>query len=157
LWYRKPFNNFGDYRWQCTWYCKGRVGEVLRINLAVTGNAGDWTGTYSSTANRVDANGNATGQTTTVHLETNGSNPRANSVSVFKYWVGPPYVEVGGYYGHVVYIEKVSGGKVTFTDSNGSDRAVRTVTEDIRVFYTRYNEKQLPSGAASAFKGYLYF
>jgi hypothetical protein len=155
LWYRKPFNNFGDYRWQCTWYCKGRVGEVLRINLNVTGNAGDWTGTYSSTANRVDANGNATGQTVTVHKETSGSNPRSGSVAVFKFWVSDGLGNAD-YFGHVLYVERVANGRVYYSDSYKRRESVVFADMTIGEFYTQYDGRDLPAGANSAFKGYLY-
>jgi surface antigen len=156
LWYKSPFNSFP--RLQCTWFCKGRVGEALRINFIVSGNAAQWF-TNSSTANRVDASGVTTGQSVTVHKETNGNNPRAGSVAVFNFWVGPPNVSPGDYYGHVIYIEKVENGTVYFSHSSGS-KGPRTGSATISSFISMYNDQpaQYINGVKQpVFRGYLYF
>lgn len=90
--YNKTVNPFAQSNLygQCTWYAWGRANEVKGTKLPCRGDAKSW---YSVAAN----NGYSVGST-----------PRKNSIAVWS----------NGTYGHVAYVEKVSGNNVTITESN---------------------------------------
>ncbi len=90
--YNKTVNPFAQSNLygQCTWYSWGRANEVKGTKLPCRGDAKSW---YSVAAN----NGYSVGST-----------PRKNSIAVWS----------NGTYGHVAYVEKVSGNNVTITESN---------------------------------------
>lgn len=75
---------------QCTWYCWGRTYELTGISMPCRGNASTWYSTASS-------NGYTVSQT-----------PRENSIAVWN----------GGGYGHVAFVESVSGSNVIISESN---------------------------------------
>ena len=80
---------------QCTWYCWGRAMEKCGVDLTFGGNAGDW---YNNAKNA----GFSVGPTA-----------RENSICVFR--------DVGSSlagYGHVAFIEKISGTTAYYTEGN---------------------------------------
>lgn len=81
---------------ECTWYCRGRFYEVYGVDNIGEGDAANW-----ATCNLY---GKASRDTSSKTL-------RAKSIAVFS----------GGSFGHVVFIESLSGGKVFFSESNGSN------------------------------------
>ncbi|OAA93756.1 SH3 domain-containing protein [Clostridium coskatii] len=83
------------YTGQCTWFTYGRVLEKLGIALPSQfyGNAVDWW--YANASSNVYAY---------------GSEPKANSIVV---WGGGPHG-----YGHVGFVEEVSGDTVYFNEGN---------------------------------------
>lgn len=86
---KNPFAQSNLYG-QCTWYAWGRANEVKGKSLPCRGDAKTW---YSVAKN----NGYSVGST-----------PKKNSIAVWS----------SGTYGHVAYVEKVSGNNVTITESN---------------------------------------
>lgn len=93
--YSAPSNNFPlspINNGNCTWYAYGRTLEVYGqgFGAASFGNAGDW-------FNNARARGLSTGST-----------PKAGSIICWG----------GGGYGHVAFVEEVSGSTVTWTESN---------------------------------------
>jgi surface antigen len=90
--YNKTLNPFAQANLygQCTWYAWGRANEVTGKNIPCRNNAKTW---YDVARN----NGYSV-----------GSVPKANSIAVWS----------KGEYGHVAYVEAVSGNNVTITESN---------------------------------------
>ena len=85
-----PFTQAG-YDGQCTWFAWGRAYEKLGINLKFEGNAGTWWGVNKAN-----------------NYFSYGSTPRANSLAVWS----------GGGFGHVAFVEEVSGSNVLFNEAN---------------------------------------
>jgi len=90
------------YWGECTWYCWGRAYEKCGVKLSwstndVFGNAKDW---YK--------NAKAWAETHDVEYSV-GTEPRTNSIAV----------STSGYYGHVVFIEKIEDGQVYYSECNG--------------------------------------
>ena len=85
-----PFTKAG-WDGQCTWFAWGRAYEKLGINLQFSGNAGTWWGVNKAN-----------------NYFNYGSTPRANSLAVWS----------GGGYGHVAFVEEVSGSNVLFNEAN---------------------------------------
>ena len=83
-----PFAASGYYG-QCTWYAWGRAYELMGKSLPCKGNARTW----------YDVARNAGWSV--------GSEPRANSIAVWN-----------KNYGHVAYVENVSGSSVTISEAN---------------------------------------
>lgn len=75
---------------QCTWYAWGRARELTGKELPCRGNAYTWYSTMASNGYSV------------------GSTPKENSIAVWQ----------KGAYGHVAYVEGVSGDSVTISESN---------------------------------------
>jgi surface antigen len=88
------FTKYG-YKGQCTWFTYGRAIEKLGISLPSEfyGNAVDWW--YANSKDNVYAH---------------GSEPKPNSIAV---WGGGNYG-----YGHVAFVENVSGNTVYFNEGN---------------------------------------
>ena len=80
---------------ECTWYCWGRAMEKCGVDLTFGGNANQW---YDNAQNA----GFAVGTTA-----------RANSIAVFR-GTGSETRR----YGHVVFVERVDGSIVYYTDGN---------------------------------------
>lgn len=90
------------YWGECTWYCWGRAYEKCGVKLSwstndVFGNAKEW---YN--------NAKAWADTHDVYYSV-GTEPKANSIAV----------STSGYYGHVVFIEKIEDGQVYYSECNG--------------------------------------
>lgn len=108
----------------CTWYAFGRAYEVLGKNPGfdqISGNANAWYGWASS------------------HGYTVSQTPRAGSIICW-----------GGTYGHVAFVEKVSGSSVTFTESNYQMESDKP--------YPRWRSYTTdhPSTYTGSFQGYIY-
>lgn len=108
----------------CTWYAFGRAYEVLGKNPGfdqISGNANAWYGWASS------------------HGYTVSQTPRAGSIICW-----------GGTYGHVAFVEKVSGSSVTFTESNYQMESSKP--------YPRWRSYTTdhPSTYTGSFQGYIY-
>ena len=80
---------------QCTWYCWGRAYEKCGVSLPGFGNANNWYAAASSRGYSV------------------GTAPAANSIAVFRD-VGS---ETSGY-GHVAFVEAISGTTAYITEGN---------------------------------------
>ena len=80
---------------QCTWYCWGRAYEKCSVSLPGFGNANNWYAAASSRGYSV------------------GTAPAANSIAVFRD-VGS---ETSGY-GHVAFVEAISGTTAYITEGN---------------------------------------
>lgn len=99
-WYGGAYSTYNPFAWsdlygQCTWYAYGRAYERTGVALEACriGNACTWYSSAQSAGFRV------------------GSTPRANSVAVFNTSSG---------YGHVAYVESVSGDTVLVSEANNS-------------------------------------
>ncbi|GHU58491.1 hypothetical protein FACS1894133_3340 [Clostridia bacterium] len=94
-WNSKAYNggnsyaNIGLYG-QCTWYAYGRAKEVTGVSLPWSLNARKWYAAAKASGFKVSAT------------------PRANSIVVWD----------GGSYGHVGFVESVSGNTVKFSHAN---------------------------------------
>lgn len=86
------------YVGECTWYCRGRFHEIFGIANVGTGHAYQWA-TCSLPSG--------------VSRDTSSKTLRKNSVAVFG--ANSTYA-----YGHVVFIESISGENVTYSDANGT-------------------------------------
>lgn len=87
-----PYKQAGPYGTNCTWYAWKMVYEKAGVTLPGWGNAKEW---YSDAKNA----GYSVGTT-----------PKANSIIVWGGWTS---------YGHVGYVEKVSGNTLYVWDSTG--------------------------------------
>lgn len=108
----------------CTWYAFGRAYEVTGKNPGfdqIEGDANAWYGWASS------------------HGYTVSQTPRAGSIICW-----------GGKYGHVAFVEKVSGSSVTFTESNYQSESSNP--------YPRWRSYTTdhPSTYTGSFQGYIY-
>ncbi len=95
--YNGPVNPFAaaGFGNQCTSFAWGRAHEVTGVSLPFRGHAKTW---YASQS------------------YPKGSEARANSIAV---WEGDkPGVDKGNPYGHVAYVESVSGNDVYFSEAN---------------------------------------
>ena len=87
-----PYKQSGPYGTNCTWYAWKMAYEKAGITLPGWGNAKEW---YSDAKNA----GYSVGTT-----------PKANSIIVWGGWTS---------YGHVGYVEKISGNTLYVWDSTG--------------------------------------
>lgn len=78
---------------QCVWYVRCRALEKCGINTGITGNANTW-------YNQAEAK----------KLQTS-KNPISNSIACFR----------NGKYGHVIFIENVTGNTVFYTEANSNN------------------------------------
>ena len=90
------------YWGECTWYCWGRAYEKCGVQLSwstndVFGNAKEWYNNAKAWADTHDVDYSV------------GTEPRTNSIAV----------STSGYYGHVVFIEKIEDGQVYYSECNG--------------------------------------
>ena len=122
-WYVDPNAIYGypydstPYSWgQCTWFVWGRAKQKLDISLPGWGDAGTWADSARNAGYTVDYN------------------PTPDSIAVWpcsyyyvgKYWYG---------YGHVAYVEEVSGNQMAITEGNwaGQDYSEKWIsTTDAR-------------------------
>lgn len=124
-WYGGAYSTYNPFAWenkyygQCTWYAWGRAYEMTGVSLnECTGNAAKWYNAAKSAGRAV------------------GSTPRANSIAVFSTYSG---------YGHVGYVEAVSGDTVTLSESNNScygkstSQQVSTLAEGITYYSGQHN------------------
>lgn len=100
-----PYNN----GYNCTYYAWQRAYEKLGISLPAWGDAGDWANNAKSANYVVDKNAEA--DCIVVW-------PRSNYY-VQGYWYG---------YGHVAYVESVSNGQMTISESNWAGRQYNQTT-----------------------------
>ncbi len=92
--YNEAANNiYPNHVGECTWYCQGRFFEVNEVPYVGYGDAKTWKDCEFPDG---------------VDCDTTNKKLRANSIAVFS----------GGTYGHVVFIESVSGENVTFSEAN---------------------------------------
>ena len=132
--YNKTLNPFAQANLygQCTWYAWGRANEVTGKNIPCRNNAKTW---YDVARN----NGYSV-----------GSVPKANSIAVWS----------KGEYGHVAYVEAVSGNNVTITESNW-DRVTygyQYTIEDGIYYYSGYKTLTISqmNGRYGTLLGYIY-
>ena len=124
------FDNFAEG--QCTWHCYGRAREVMNKTL-----------TFTSTGNNHAAN-----WWNKVTNCTKSQTPRANSIAVW---------DDGGY-GHVAYVEAVSGNKIYFTEANwGTDNDKNELDPDDGVVdVLTVSAFKSRNGGTHILSGYLY-
>ena len=84
------------YNGNCTWWCWGRAYEALGISLPTLGDGGNWYNNYSGTKS------------------TNVNNLRAGDIICLS----------DGGYGHVMFVESISGSTVTISQSAYSQRSI---------------------------------
>jgi surface antigen len=120
-----PFDQWGSSWYECTRYAFGRAYEQTNTVLKFTVSSGRHGGRWYDIVKDLPR----------------GSTPKANSLVVWTY----------GTYGHVAYVESVSGNSVTFSEANwasptdGKYKGFKTLTKN-----------QMKNRGGYKLKGYIY-
>lgn len=90
-----PFDQFGKNHYECTRFAWGRTYEKLGVKLEFTQTTGRHGGKWYVLVKNIPR----------------GKDLKANSLAVWSY----------GEFGHVAFVEKVEGGRITFSEANWSN------------------------------------